>query len=141
MMTDNPFLNALNASVGRARAAFDQADGDLHAAIAEAGKAVQDFSGGKLALGLDATRDDINGRQYDLDLTDAAGNAQTVAAFFVPYGGYPIRNGTVRAGMFETNGYLESAEKVKEYLLAMLSDPNSPLTVALAFQLRQRPGS
>jgi hypothetical protein len=138
MMADNPFLTALNASVGRARAAFDEADADLHAAVAEASKAVQDFSGGKLSLGLDATEDGVEGRQYDLDLVGASRQSLTVAGFFVPQGGYPIRNGVSEGGSFEIHGYLGNSEQIRDYLLGILSDPDSRLTVGLAFQLRQR---
>jgi hypothetical protein len=135
-MSESPFLEALKKSVGRARASFDDADRDLHSAVVEADNAVKEISRGRLSLGLDAVDDAVHGRIYDLDLSEMGNLVQTIESYFVPQSGYPISYGPRQGRTIETRGKLDSTEELTSYLLEMMSAPNSPLTVALAFRLR-----
>jgi hypothetical protein len=91
-----------------------------------------------MSLGLDQRSEGVAGRLYDLDLSDEGRLLQTVASFFVTQAGYPIRYGTSDGEKLQVAGALGTAEKVTEYVLSLMSAPDSPLTVALAYQLRKR---
>ena len=132
-MTD--FSERLKRSLTGVNAAFDAADADLHAVIAEAARGVQENTNGKATLALDVKKDDDRGTVYALVL-DTRDDKQELVRITVQRGGYPI--------LF-TSESLESSRGVKvtnrteleEEVTAMASNPDSPLVVKLAFLMRK----
>lgn len=140
IVSENPFFEALKASVGRTTTAFDRADNDLQMAISQANEAVGKFTKGLLALGLDQREDGVPGRLYDLDLTEMSSHVTTVGSFFVTHTGYPIQFGEVdRSGAFYSHGNLNTSEELIKHLFDLISSPDSSLTVAIAFRMRRPP--
>lgn len=135
-MTNNPFLDALKASVGTTNRAFDQADKDLHATIRRAAEAVRTFSNERLALVLAVRNDTITGRVYALEIKMEKRSAQFLEAYLVPHRGYPIQYGSLAAG-FEAVGELGDSTELASHLLEMMANPDSRLAVVLAYEARK----
>jgi hypothetical protein len=136
-MSDNPFLDALRSSLGGTKTSFDVADTDLSDAVREASEAVGEVTSGKLRLALDPRVDNIHGRVYDLDLMGLVDGPRTIGSFHVRHNGYPVTYGKLRNGVFNDIEPLYDSEGVRNYLVGMMSNPDSPLTVSIAFGMRQ----
>lgn len=142
-MSENPFASALRLSLGQALEAFETADADLHAAVNDADAAVQDVTGGSLSLKLDRISDTARGRSYDLDLLGVSGQTDgiyNVGGFFIASKGYPIKYGNNLSsydGAFETKGYLKNIDEIKSHIMGMMSNPDSPITVIIVYEMRK----
>lgn len=138
MSNENPFAKALEESLGELNKAFSAADSALNETVIQASDALRNFTGGNIALALDMRGEAQSGVRYDLDLVNGGGEyIITIGAFRIPQTGFPILFGTNADKGFRSEGKLASREELQDYLIQQMRNPDSPLAVHVAYQMRK----
>lgn len=132
----------LRASLKGANEKYDQANKSLHAAVAEAAKAVETVTGGKAFLRLHQVEQAVDWTRYRLVVASKSGKeVRSLTILEVPLNGFPIERleddrHTENLTILEK---FDTSEQLHKYFRTLVSDPNSPLVAYLAYILRNTP--
>lgn len=145
------FDNALEKALVGATAAFKEADEDLHHVVVQASQSVARITNGTLELGLDRLDEDFQGTTYALQLAKAgAQNPTDLGLYRVQTRGYPIlfgppadslakiMKGDVSMHFKKDAKAIHNRDLLLEHFLQLLSSPDSPLVINIAFAIRKQ---
>lgn len=146
----NDFDNALQTALTGASAAFRQADEDLHHVVTEAAQSIGRITKGKVELQLNRIREEFNGTTFALQLLKAGERKPMVLGLYmIQSTGYPIEFGPSKYSQKVESAdvlniglgperQLRDRESLRQHFLELLSAPDSPLVVNIAFLLRKQ---
>jgi hypothetical protein len=136
------FVNMFKASLGKASQAFLSADKDLHDVITRAAEALLKVTNGAADMALGKINEGVDGVSYALSVQTEIDSFE-VGGYFVSSKGYPVRYGSIELGDFERvikpSQVFANKDEIERHLESLVSNPDSPLIVRLAYMLRRVP--